>query len=283
MLNNKHSPHIYIGTGGYSDTDLVGTLYPFGTDKTDFLSIYSQHYDTIEINSTFHAPIGAKALQGMVEKAEGRLQFSIKLHQDFSHKRTATKEQATAFLNALKPLVEQKCLANLFIQFPSSFERHYANRYYLAELVGWFNDYPLAIEFRHRSWHIQSVLDYFQGKQNLIWCNVDYPQNIGLPVFQFYANQRTAYLRLHGRNPNWWKAQSAQERHDYRYNDLELLHLAKLLHQHKAEFDTLYLYFQNTTNSHSFYNIAKLKVYLAEYGFVVKPTPECLIGQQSLF
>lgn len=283
MNSKMQIPHIYLGTGGYSDTDLIGSLYPFGTDKSDFLTIYSQHYDAIEINSTFHAPIGAKALQGMVEKAKARLKFSVKLHQDFSHKRTSLKQQAEAFLNALQPLVEQGCLANLFIQFPSSFERTQANRYYLAELVSWFEGYPLAIEFRHASWHIQSVLDYFQGKQNLIWCNVDYPQNIGLPAFQFYANQRTAYLRLHGRNPNWWKAQSAAERHDYRYSESELQHLAKLLHQRRDEFDQLYLYFQNTTKSHSFYNIESLKGYLAEYGFSVKAKPEFLIGQQRLF
>ncbi|WP_424407338.1 DUF72 domain-containing protein [Pasteurella sp. PK-2025] len=278
-----HKPHIYLGTGGYSDTDLIGTLYPFGTDKTAFLPIYSQHYDAIEINSTFHAPIGAKALQGMVEKAQGQLQFSVKLHQDFSHKRTATKEDAKAFLTALQPLKAQHCLANLFIQFPISFERTHANRYYLAELVSWFDEEVLAIEFRHPSWHNQAVLDYFRGKDNLIWCNVDYPQNIGLPAFQFYANQRTAYLRLHGRNPNWWQAQSAQERHDYLYNDAELQNLAKRLNQHKHEFNRLYLYFQNTTKSHSFYNIERLKGYLAEYDFTVKATPEFLIGQQSLF
>ncbi|BFU61035.1 MULTISPECIES: DUF72 domain-containing protein [Rodentibacter] len=277
------NPYIYIGTGGYSDTDLLGTLYPYGTKKDDFLAVYSQHYDTVEINSTFHAPIGAKTLQGMVEKAQGRLQFSVKLHQDFSHKRMATREQAVAFLQALQPLAEQGCLANLFIQFPISFERNHANRYYLAELVTWFEGYPLAVEFRHSSWHTQSVLDYFHGKQNLIWCNVDYPPNIGLPAFQFYPNQRTAYLRLHGRNPNWWKAQSAQERHDYRYNEVELQNLAKLLHQRKSEFDRLYLYFQNTTKSHSFYNIATLKDFLAEYGFRIKAMPEFLLGQQSLF
>lgn len=127
------------------------------------------------------------------------------------------------------------------------------------------------------------MLDYFQGKDNLIWCNVDYPQNIGLPAFHFYANQRTAYLRLHGRNPNWRKAQSAQERHDYRYSETELQQLAALLNQRKAEFDRLYLYFQNTTKSHSFYNIESLKEYLAEVGFEVKAKPEFLSGQQSLF
>ena len=50
MNSKMQTPHIYLGTGGYSDTDLIGTLYPFGTDKSDFLTIYSQHYDAIEIN-----------------------------------------------------------------------------------------------------------------------------------------------------------------------------------------------------------------------------------------
>lgn len=276
-------PQIFIGTGGYADTDLIGTLYPYGTKKEDFLAVYSQHYDTLEINSTFHAPIGLKAFEGMVEKAAGRLNFSVKLHQDFSHLRTATQEQASAFLNALTPLRERGLLANLFVQFPMQFERTTANRRYLAELCQWFGDYPLAIEFRHPSWHIPVVFDTFAKSPNLIWCNVDYPQNIGLPVFHFFSNQRTAYLRLHGRNPNWWKGQSAAERHDYRYSDEELRGLVELLVQKKAEFDKLYLYFENTTKSHAFYNIQTLKGFLAEKGFQIKSVPEHLLGQQSLF
>lgn len=277
------SPQIFIGTGGYADSDLIGTLYPYGTKKEDFLAVYSQHYDTLEINSTFHAPIGLKAFEGMMEKAAGRLKFSVKLHQDFSHNFTAEKEQAQAFLNALSPLLQQGLLANLFIQFPTQFERTTINRRYLAELCQWFADYPLAIEFRHPSWHIPTVFDTFAQSQNLIWCNVDYPPNIGLPAFHFFANQRTTYLRLHGRNPNWWKGQTASERHDYRYSDEELNSLAELLFKRRSEFDKLYLYFENTTQSHSFYNIQTLKGFLAEKGFQIKPVPKSLLGQQSLF
>ncbi|WP_131928534.1 DUF72 domain-containing protein [Bibersteinia trehalosi] len=276
-------PRIYLGTGGYADTDLIGTLYPFGTKKEDFLTVYSQHYDTLEINSTFHAPLGAKAFAGMLAKLAEPLQFSVKLHQDFSHNRVATRENAKAFLNALQPLIEANCLANLFLQFPSQFERTLANRRYLADLQNWFENQPLAIEFRHSSWHIPPVFDTFAKSENLIWCNVDYPQNIGLPAFHFYANQRRIYLRLHGRNPNWWKGQSAAERHDYRYSEKELQALATLLAAHRNEFDVLYLYFENTTKSHAFYNIAMLKAFLTELGFQIKPEPETLSGQQSLF
>ncbi|WP_115587356.1 DUF72 domain-containing protein [Actinobacillus lignieresii] len=275
-------PKIYLGTGGYSDTDLIGTLYPHGTSKTDFLNIYSRHYDTIEINSTFHAPIGEKALQGMTEKAEDRLKFSAKLHQDFSHQRTANEAQAKLFLNALQPLIERNCLANLFVQFPHTFERTTANRLYLAQLTKWFNGFPLAIEFRHNSWHISTVKQAFAKQPNLIWCNVDYPANIGLPPFHFYSNQKIAYLRLHGRNPNWWKAETAQQRHDYRYSDPELQQLANLLHQHHSSFEQLYIYFQNTTNNHSFYNIATLKGYLAELNFEVKTEIDKTAGEQGV-
>lgn len=274
-------PKIYIGTGGYSDPDLVGTLYPYGTAKTDFLTVYSCHYDAIEINSTFHAPLGEKTLQSMEEKAEKRLTFSVKLHQDFSHNRTATAEQARHFLKALKPLIQHNCLANLFVQFPHTFERTQVNRLYLAKLCQWFADFPLAVEFRHASWHISPVFQSFIQQANLIWCNVDYPPNIGLPVFQFQSFQRTAYLRLHGHNPHWWDADSAAQRHDYRYSDSELKQLANLLFQQRDTFDVLYLYFQNTTKSHSFYNIATLKGYLAGLGFEVKTKVNERGGEQG--
>ncbi len=173
-------------------------------------------------------------------------------------------------------------MANLFIQFPHTFERTTANRLYLAQLTKWFSGFPLAVEFRHSSWHIEPVRQTFAKQQNLIWCNVDYPTNIGLPAFHFYSNQRIAYLRLHGRNPHWWKAETAQQRHDYRYSDPELQQLANLLHQHRSSFEQLYIYFQNTTNSHSFYNIATLKGYSAELNFEVKTEIDKTAGEQGV-
>lgn len=275
------NPKIYIGTGGYSDTDLLGTLYPHGTKSSDFLYHYAQHYDCVEINSTFHAPIGQKALLGMLDKSAGRLKFSLKLHQTFSHQRTATVQHACDFLQAIQPLGEY--LAHLFVQFPHSFERTPANRRYLGELCAWFDGVPLAMEFRSPTWHIAPVFAHFQAAKSLIWCNLDNPSNIGLPNTPFWTNTRTAYLRLHGRNPNWWQAQSACQRHNYRYTDNELKTLAKMLFRQRDDFDELFIYFQNTTQSHSFYNIPVLKGYLLDFGFNVKIPRVENWGQQSLF
>lgn len=276
-------PHIYIGTGGYSDRALLGTLYPHGTAAADFLHHYAQHYDCVEINSSFHAPIGRKSIESMAEKAAGRLKFSFKLHQDFSHSRQADAGRAAAFLEALSPLREHGLLAHLLLQFPHSFERTPLNRRYLADLCAWFEGTPLAVEFRHPSWHTEAVHAAFGARPELIWCNVDYPPHIGYPEFHFQSFQSTACLRLHGRNLRWREAQSAAERHDYRYPDAELAALADTLLQQRHTFQTLFLYFENTTAAHSFHNIPVLKALLAERGFSVKTPCIEAVRQEGLF
>lgn len=273
-------PTVYLGTGGYSDTDMLGTLYPMGTKKTDFLAEYAKHYGAVEINSTFYAPLGHKAFEGMLRKSDGQVKFAVKLHQDFSHTQTATAQHASAFIEALQSIIEADCLAPLLIQFPHGFDRTVSNRLYLAKLTDWFSDYPLAIEFRHASWHIPQVEHSFQ-KHGLIWCSVDYPKVSGLPQSRLLFTQtsqcstvqqgakRTGYLRMHGNNLNWWDSMSASERHDYRYSVEEMQAWAQAIANQRQHFDELYIFFQNSTNAHAYYNIAMLREALMALNFKV--------------
>lgn len=282
------TPTVYLGTGGYSDTDMIGTLYPVGTKKTDFLAEYAKYYGAVEINSSFYAPLGRKAYEGMLRKSEGKVKFAIKLHQDFSHTLKATAEHASAFIEALQPLIEADCLAPLLIQFPHGFDRTQFHRLYLAKLADWFSDYPLAIEFRHASWHIPQVEHSFQ-QFGLIWCSVDYPQVNGLPNSRLLFTQgtgqntsqnqvptqglkpqtRTGYLRMHGNNLNWWNALSASERHDYRYTPKEMQSWAQAIANQRQHFDELYVFFQNSTKAHAYYNIQMLRSALEHLQFRV--------------
>lgn len=260
---------IYLGTGGYSDTALLGVLYPPDTKKTDFLTAYAAHYATVEINSSFYAPIGRKAFEGMLVKADGRVKFAIKLHQDFSHTLRATSDTARAFLHAIAPICEQNGLAALLVQFPHGFDRTVEHRRYLAQLVSWFGDLPLTVEFRHASWHTPQVYRSFAA-QGLIWCSVDYPEVAGLPDSRLIFTSRTGYLRLHGKNPNWWDAYSASKRHDYRYSEPQMQAWAQSIVNQQANFDELFVYFENTVKGHAVYNIAMLRQALIALGMEVR-------------
>ena len=259
---------IYIGTGGDSDTDLLGALYPEGTKKTEFLAEYAKHYAAVEINSSFYAPIGKKAFDGMLAKSEGRLKFAIKLHQDFTHNLTGTPESAQAFIEAIGSIIEADALACLLLQFPHGFDRTVANRQYLAALTSWFSGLPLTVEFRHQSWHTAQVYQSF-AQQGIIWCSVDYPNVPGLPLSRLILTSQTGYLRMHGKNPNWWDAHSAAERHDYRYTEAEMRAWAQSIANQQNNFNTLYIFFENTVKAHAVYNIAMLKQALREQNLEV--------------
>lgn len=263
---------VYIGTGGYRDTDLLGVLYPPKTRASDFLTHYARHFDTVEINASFHAPLGQKSYLGMLNKAPN-LRYAIKLHQDFSHGFCADDTHARAFMSAISPMVTANKLAAILVQFAQNFHRTPDNRRYVARLCDWFADYPLAIEFRAIDWHNDKTLSDF-ARRNLMMVGVDYPP-LDLPPTAFYATAPSAYIRLHGKNMGWHTAPCAAARHDYHYHDDELLSIARRIMA--LDVDDVYLYLQNTTNGYAVSNARTLKAHLATMGAIV------MMGQKTLF
>ena len=79
---------------------------------------------------------------------------------------------------------------------------------------------PLSIEFRDRSWHNGDALTFLR-REHLGYVAVDEPQLRNLLPLVPAVTSDIAYLRLHGRNPNWFGA-SREERYDYLYSKEEL-------------------------------------------------------------
>ncbi|MEC7120833.1 MAG: DUF72 domain-containing protein [Pseudomonadota bacterium] len=260
---------VWLGTGGYSNADWCGLIYPEGCKKNDYLEHYAAHFRAVELNSTFYAIAGEKAFAGMLRKSAGRVRFSVKLHQDFSHRRNATADLVQRMRLSPQPLRDAGVLAPFLLQFPYSFPRTAENRRYLAQLVEWFAGELLAVEFRHISWHVQDVQQAFR-RAGLIWVSVDYPQLAGMPISDLILTQRIGYVRLHGRNDvTWWDGISAAERHDYRYTEAELQIWADRIIAQRDAFDQLYVYFENTTKGHALHNLPVLRAQLQAGGLVV--------------
>ncbi|WP_420229657.1 hypothetical protein ACOBWA_13545 [Psychrobacter sp. ER1] len=75
-MDSSPTPRIYLGTGGYSDTDLLGTLYSTGTKK--LISYVSTPSNMVQSKSTapFMRPSGKKPLLGWSIKLMYRLTAS---------------------------------------------------------------------------------------------------------------------------------------------------------------------------------------------------------------
>jgi uncharacterized protein YecE (DUF72 family) len=274
---------IRVGTSGWSYPTGRGTwngiFYPIPpgrrsrSSRFDELRFYADHFDTVEINSTFYRVPAVSAARGWAERTPAHFEFSLKLYQKFTHPsmfEKSTRGESTEvdqkdvdeFRAAIEPLAASGKLGALLAQFPPSFKNESKSREYLEWLLGRFKGYAAAVELRHRSWSDNpgETLQMLAA-HGAAWAQIDEPkfrfsirQNLLPNVRTFY------YLRLHGRNAaQWWKHDSSEDRYNYFYSAEELQPFAEAAKEASREVRKAYLYANNHFSAKSVANAAILK------------------------
>ena len=287
-IRNPEVMNIRIGTSGWSYPSGLGmwngVFYPARgqsgprraggqSSQFDELSYYAEHFDTVEVNSTFYRPPRADITKHWVHRTPPGFEFSLKLYQKFTHPamfRQATghehahveKADVDAFRAGLEPIARSGKLGALLVQFPPSFKSGSASRDYLAWLLSQFRSYRIAVELRHRSWsdHVRGTLTLL-NELGAAWVQIDEPQ-FHFSIRQNYLPNVTSfyYMRLHGRNSaKWWRHDSADERYDYLYSPDELKPFAETADAARRLVKKLYLYLNNHFAAKAVANAAILK------------------------
>ena len=243
MATRTHE--VRIGTSGWNYPapgygPWTGVFYPLkqgqvirGTKtKFDELAYYAERFDTVEINNTFYRSPAVSVAQSWAKRTPPHFEFSLKLFQDFTHKREVKQADVDAFKRGIDPLADTGKLGALLCQFPASFKRNDESVEYLTWLLTAFADHRCAVELRHRSWSTD-----FGGTLALLnehdaaFVQIDEPkfktsirQNQLPNITSFY------YLRAHGRNwKHWWRHDHKDQRYDYLYTAPEIQEFGETL------------------------------------------------------
>lgn len=259
---------IRIGPAGWDYRDWQGVVYPPGVQGTDRLAFLTQFFPVIEINVTFYRPISATLARRWVEEVAARpdFRFTAKLFRGFTHERTTGPwQEEAAVKSGLGALLEAGRLGALLAQFPYSFHNTAENRAYLVTVRERFQDYPLAIEVRHRSWQQAAVRDFLAG-HNLAFCNIDQPQISYALGETDWVSGPLAYLRCHGRNrANWFaKMDDVGARYDYLYSAQEIDELAQRAQGLIQQAGETYLIFNNHPHGQGVANALEMLERLTE-------------------
>lgn len=283
-----------IGTSGWNYPTGKGTwnglFYPARRGRGsavpgfDELSWYAEHFDTVEVNSSFYGPPTPQTTRKWAERTPRGFEFCMKLYQQFTHpemyKKAAlgdlpdassealaelarvTSADVARFKEGLAPLAEAGKLGALLAQFPASFHDTPANRDYLAWLIETFRGVPVAVELRHRSWsdaygETVALLNGFGAA----WTQIDEPK------FRFSVRQNwlpnvegIAYMRLHGRNAaQWWRHSAMEDRYNYLYSKEELEPIAETARATAEIVKKAYLFTNNHFASKAVVNAVMLK------------------------
>jgi uncharacterized protein YecE (DUF72 family) len=278
-------PKYHIGTAGWSYKDWVPSFYPKNQSAGfDWLQFYSHYFNCVEINSTYYTYISPKIVEGWIRKisdAEDFL-FTIKLHQDFTHKKDFDQQKIKAVSFNLDMLKKAERLGGLLIQFPYSFSFDGATADYVRQLKDIFQTYNCFVEVRHKSWLKKEALEIFK-KLNLTYCTIDQPQ-IGQAIpFEPIITNDKAYLRFHGRNVKAWlksinsygKQQSYEEqseRYKYLYSPGELVEIDQKIKSIQEKVKEIYVIMNNHPQGDAITNAFELIHLLEEKDKVQMPS-----------
>jgi uncharacterized protein YecE (DUF72 family) len=265
---------LYMGPAGWDYPDWQGVVYPPGLKGTDRLTFLATLFTAVEINVTFYRPIKSdyarRWLAAVADTPEFR--FTAKVWQVFTHERRLPEAELAQFREGLAPLLAGGKLGVLLAQFPYSFHNIEENRAYLVQLKAALQEFPLAVEVRHRSWQQGAVRQFLQDT-GLDFCNIDQPMvSYPMGATRWVTGPR-GYLRCHGRRKETWFEfrEDRGARYDYLYSPEELEDLAARARELMAKAAETYVIFNNHPAGQAVANALELAHQLTGRGFAVPP------------
>src|SRR5438067_9597339 len=91
---------ILVGTASWSDPGFVEHWYPKKMPAGERLAWYAQHFEMVEVNSTFYSVPAARMVERWCASTPANFTFDVKLHQLLSRHSTNVK--------LLPPALQQK-------------------------------------------------------------------------------------------------------------------------------------------------------------------------------
>jgi uncharacterized protein YecE (DUF72 family) len=275
---------ILVGTSSWADPGFVEDWYPEGLPARDRLAWYAEHFEAVEVNSTFYAIPSPSTIRRWAEVTPDKFVFDVKLHKLLSRHsaevdtlparmrrgveinargRVKLSERLEAALcegtlEAMEPLREAGKLGGFLLQLSPGFgpRDHVLDE--LLPVVEGLAPWPVAIELRNRSWvkpeRLEETLGWYEAHR-AVWVGVDAPQGDHftlMPAVDAATHPEVAYLRAHGRNLSGFvKGRSVAERFDYRYPVAELREIAARAESLAEEVGSVRVYFNNNKSDYA--------------------------------
>ena len=302
------SGKILVGTASWSDPGFVRHWYPKKLRAYERLGWYAQHFEMVEVNSTFYSVPDVRMIERWCAATPDGFIFDVKLHQFFSFHSTAAKllppdlqkrakiddkgkvkltpalaeTMIELFLRSTSILRESGKLGAFLLQLSPAFSPRRHKLEELELLIDMLSDYQLAIEFRNRNWVIgeqfRETIEFLE-RHRTSFVSVDAPAAEHFTVMPSNLDEITnpclAYLRLHGRNARaYLTGKTVAARFDYDYSDDEIAEVAERSKKLARKTSELHVIFNNNNLDYAPRAAARLRVALDQLMSVPPQTPE---------
>jgi len=299
---------ILVGTASWSDPGFVRSWYPNKLPPHERLGWYAQHFEMVEVNSTFYSVPDLRMVERWCAATPDGFIFDVKLHQFFSFHSTAAKlfppelqkslkiddngkvqlspalaeTMIELFLRSMSILREAGKLGAFLLQLSPAFSPRRHKLEELDLLIDMLRDYQLAIEFRNRNWIVgeqfRETIEFLE-RHRASFVNVDAPAAEHFTIMPSNLDEITnpylTYLRLHGRNARAYLAgKTVAARFDYDYSDDEIAEVAARSKKLARTTSELHVIFNNNNLDYAPRAAARLRAALGQLMPIPPQTPE---------
>jgi uncharacterized protein YecE (DUF72 family) len=155
---------LYIGTSAFTAAGWEGTFYPPGTKPADYLRYYAQHFNSVEVDSTFYRIPSLSTVKGWYEKTLKGFIFAAKIPQFITHEKVLVDcdEDMSQFLKVMDALGEK--LGPLLFLFGYFNKKAFVGvNDFLARLRPFMKklpkDHKFAVEIRNKNWLVPQFVE----------------------------------------------------------------------------------------------------------------------------
>lgn len=262
---------IHIGLTGWGDHP---SLYRATTTSRDKLFDYSSHFPIVELDTSFYSIPSIANVQKWVAETPEHFQFIVKVYQGMTgHLRDENPygtidEMFEVFKESIHIFQKAGKLALILVQFPPWYDCQQKNVQYIRYIKQQLTEFPIAIEFRNRTWYSEKFMDgtlNFLREQQLFHTVCDEPQagEGSVPLVPIPTGEKVL-LRIHGRNVHGWRNPGNNEqwrkvRFLYDYNEEELIGIKEVVEKLQDAAKEVYVLFNNNSGHHAAANAKTLQ------------------------
>lgn len=236
------SKKLLVGTSGWSYDHWGDIFYPAKLASVKRLAFFAQHFETVEVNSSFYHLMPRKTFANWRQSTPDDFVFAVKASRFITHvkKINDVEEPLEKFFESAEGLEEK--LGPILFQLPPNFKKNEERLANLLKLLPKKHRY--AFEFRHESWFTEEIYQLLKEKQAAL-CLADSPR---WPL-ELVTTAPFVFIRMHG----------GAVLYGSKYSEEELKKWAKRIRGYLKDGIDAYVYFNNDAYGYAIENAKSLR------------------------
>ena len=289
---------ILVGTASWSDPGFVERWYPSKLPATERLPWYAQHFELVEVNSSFYAVPDRRLVERWNRNTPNDFVFDMKVHRLLSRHAATLKSLPPALqrsaesdgrgkvkltpkiegalvkdmIAAVEPLRSEQKFGAFLLQLSPAFSPRKHTLSELDDLLGCLSPLGAVVELRNRNWtsneQLEQTLEFFR-RHNTTLSLVDAPKDKHFTIMPSDLNVVThrplAYLRLHGRDARaYTTGKTVATRFNYNYSDEEVGEVAERTRRLGEKAKKVHVVFNNNALDYAPHAASRLRAALGQ-------------------